>query len=261
MPSGTIPRRSPKVSHKKIPETDAIFDQVTHMNHSAAQADDVLRISMDAKAIVKVGPCARGGKSRVRGDAAEHDFQPEATVTPVGILLPTSNELFVYGITSKVTSDCLVDRLVQGWETVRKRLAHITTLVINLDNGPENYSRRTQFMQRLVEFVHRYHIRVRLAYYPPYHSKYNPIERCWGILENHWNGTLLDSIETVLAFTRTMTWHGVHPVVELVTTTYQTGVKLTKEAMDRVAAQLQRLPRLEKWFVDIAYPPPTSWDT
>jgi hypothetical protein len=261
MPSGTIPRRSPKVSHKKIPETDAIFDQVTHMNHSAAQADDVLRISMDAKAIVKVGPCARGGKSRVRGDAAEHDFQPEATVTPVGILLPTSNELFVYGITSKVTSDCLVDRLVQGWETVRKRLAHITTLVINLDNGPENHSRRTQFMQRLVEFVHRYHIRVRLAYYPPYHSKYNPIERCWGILENHWNGTLLDSIETVLAFTRTMTWHGVHPVVELVTTTYQTGVKLTKEAMDRVAAQLQRLPRLEKWFVDIAYPPPTSWDT
>lgn len=231
------------------------------MNHSADQADDVLRISMDAKAIVKVGPFARGGKSRVRVDAADHDFQPEATVTPVGILLPTSNELFVYGITSKVTSDCLVDRLVQWWETVRERFAHITTLVINLDNGPENHSRRTQFMQRLVEFVHRYHIRVRLAYYPPYHSKYNPIERCWGILENHWNGTLLDSIETVLAFTRTMTWHGVHPVVELVTTTYQTGVKLTKEAMDRVEAQLQRLPRLEKWFVDIAYPPPTSWDT
>jgi len=72
---------------------------------------------------------------------------------------------------------------------------------------------------------------------------------------------LLDSIEAVLAFTRTMTWNGVHPVVELVTTTYQTGVKLTKEAMDRVEAQLQRLPHLEKWFVDIPYPPPTSWDT
>jgi transposase len=28
---------------------------------------------------------------------------------------------------------------------------------------------------------------------PPDHSKYNPIERCWGILENHWNGTLLAS--------------------------------------------------------------------
>jgi len=231
------------------------------MNHRADQADDVLRISMDAKAIVKVGPFARGGKSRVQGEAADHDFQPEATVTPVGIFLPTLDELFVYGITSKVTSDCLVDRIVQWWETVRERFAHITTLVINLDNGPENHSRRTQFMQRLVEFVHQYHIRVRLAYYPPYHSKYNPIERCWGILENHWNGALLDSIEAVMAFTRTMTWNGVHPIVELVTTTYQTGVKLTKEAMDRVEAQLQRLPHLEKWFVDIPYQSPTSWDT
>jgi transposase len=231
------------------------------MNHLADQADDVLRISMDAKAIVKVGPFARGGKSRVPVEATDHDFQPEATVTPVGIFLPTSDELFVYGITSKVTSDCLVDRIAQWWETVRERFAHITTLVINLDNGPENHSRRTQFMQRLVEFVHQYRVRVRLAYYPPYHSKYNPVERCWGILENHWNGALLDSIEAVLAFTRTMTWNGVHPVVELVTTTYQTGVKLTKEAMDRVEAQLQRLPHLEKWFVDIPYPPPTSWDT
>jgi hypothetical protein len=68
------------------------------------------------------------------------------------------DELFVYGITSKVTSDCLVDRLVQWWETVRERFAHMTTLVINLDNGLENHSRRTQFMQRLVEFVHQLRI-------------------------------------------------------------------------------------------------------
>jgi hypothetical protein len=38
-------------------------------------------------------------------------------------------------------------------------------------------------------------------------------------------------------------------------------VKLTKEAMERIEAQLQWLPHLEKWFVNIAYPPPTSWDT
>ena len=231
------------------------------MNHLADQADDVLRISMDAKAIVKVGPFARGGKSRVQVDAADHDFPPKATVTPLGILLPTSDELFVYGVTSKVTSDCLVDRIVQWWETVRERFAHINTLGINLDNGPENHSRRTQFMQRLVEFVRQYHVGVRLASYPPSHSKYNPSERCGGILANHWNGALLDSIEAVLAFPRTMTWNGVHPIVELVTTTYQTGVKLSKEAMGRVEAQLQRLPHLEKWFVDIASPPSTLWDT
>ena len=164
---------------------------------------------MDAKATVKVGPFARGGKSRVQVAAADHDFHPEATVTPVGIFLPTLDELFVYGVTSKVTSDCLVDRLAQWWETVRERFAHMTTLVINLDNGPENHSRRTQFMQRIVEFVQQYQVTVRLAYYPPYHSKYNPIERCWGILENHWNGALLDSIDAVLQFAATMTWKGI----------------------------------------------------
>ena len=234
---------------------------MNRINQAADAADDVLRISMDAKATVKVGPCARGGKSRTLVAAVDHDFQPTATLTPVGILLPAFDELFVYGVTSKVTSDCLADRLVQWWEAVRARLPHITTLVLNVDNGPENHSRRTQFMQRMVEFVQQYQVTMRLAYYPPYHSKYNPIERCWGILENHWNGSLLDSIDTVLQFAATMTWKGAHPIVALVTTTYQTGVTLTKEAMEAVEAKIKRLPHLEKWFVDIVPTPVPLWDS
>jgi DDE family transposase len=181
----------------------------------------------------------------------DHDFQPAALLTPVGIVLPALDELFVYGITSKVTSDCLADWVERWWERVRSRFAHITMLVINLDNGPENHSRRTQFMQRMVTFAQRTGLTIRLAYYPPYHSKYNPIERCWGILERHWNGALLDSIGTVIQWAATMTWKGTHPVVELITTTYKTGVKLTKAAMQSVEAQLTRRPGLEKWFVDI----------
>lgn len=215
----------------------------------------MLRISLDAKATVKVGPFARGGKSRIRTHASDHDFQPSATITPLGIFLPTQDELFLYGITSKVTSDCVVDCLVRWWETVQERFGHISMLVLNLDNGPENHSRRTQFMQRMVEFVEQSGLAVRLAYYPPYHSKYNPVERCWGILENHWNGSLLDSIDAVIQFATTMTWKGQHPVVEVVETLYQSGVKLTKEAMDLVEAQITRLPGLGKWFVDIV---PTS---
>jgi hypothetical protein len=57
-----------------------------------------------------------------------------------------------------------------------------------------------------------------------------------------------------------MTWKGKHPVVKLVTSIYQTGVKLTKEAMDAVETHLQRLPSLEKWFVDIAYRAPDLGD-
>jgi hypothetical protein len=211
----------------------------------------VLRISIDAKATVKVGPFARGGKSRVPTLAVDHDFQPAALLTPVGIVLPALDELFVYGITSKVTSDCLADCVERWCERVRSRFAQITMLVINLDNGPENHSRRTQFMQRMVTFAQRTGLTIRLAYYPPYHSKYNPIERCWGILELHWNGALLDSISTVIQWAATMTWKGTHPVVELITTTYKTGVKLSKAAMQPVEAQLTRRPGLEKWFVDI----------
>lgn len=123
-----------------------------------------------------------------------------------------------------------------------------------------NHSRRTQFMQRLLEFVERYQITVRLAYYPPYHSKYNPVERCWGILEQHWNGSLLDSVDAVIQYASTMTWKGKHLAVELVTSIYQTGVKLTKEAMDAVETRLPRLPSLKKWFVDIAYRAPDLRD-
>jgi transposase len=206
---------------------------------------------MDAKATVKVGPFSRGGKSRVKVKAADHDFDPLARVTPVGILMPQTNELFLYAITSKVTSDCLVDCLIQWWEAVQERFPTVETLVINLDNGPENHSHRTQFMSRLLDFCEKYHVNIRLAYYPPYHSKYNPVERCWGALEMHWNSTLLDSIDTLLEYARSMTWKEAHPLVELVTTVYQTGVKLSKSAMEALEVHFERLPRLDKWFVDI----------
>lgn len=203
---------------------------------------------------MKIGPFSRGGLNRIPTVAADHDFEPLAKVTPVGILLPASAELFVFGVTSRVTSDCLVDCLEQWWQQVRERFRHITTLVVNLDNGPENHSNRTQFLYRMVEFAHQYGLRVRLAYYPPYHSKYNPIERCWGVLEHHWNGALLDTVDTLVRFAETMTWKGRHPVVKLITTIYQTGVKLTKQAMAAVEAQVIRLPQLERWFVDIVPP-------
>jgi hypothetical protein len=239
---------------KKIPETDAIFDQVSEMNATADAAPDSLRISVDAKATLKGGPFARGGKSRTPTRACDPDFTADATVTPVGIFLPQTDELFIYGVTSKVTSDCLIDCLTQWWDTVRSRFAHITTLVINLDNGPENHSRRTQFLARLLAFVRQYGITIRLAYYPPYHSKYNPIERCWGILEQHWNGSLLDTLDAVLQFAASMTWNGIHPIVDLATTIYQTGVRLSQEAMALIEAQIQRLPGLDKWFVEITPP-------
>lgn len=200
---------------------------------------------------MNVGPFSRRGRSRTETKAVDHDFKPEATLTPFGILLPEHDDLTVYMARSKVTSDFIVDRLEDWWEFNRVRFPKVKKLVLNLDNGPENHSRRTQFLKRLVEFARAARLDVDLAYYPPYHSKYNPIERCWGILELHWNGALLDSIEAVLGYAETMTWKGGHPEVVLVETQYTNGVKLSPKEMEALESQVQRLPTLEKWFVSI----------
>ena len=206
---------------------------------------------MDAKATVKVGEFSRDGASRVPTQALDHDFHPEAQVTPVGILVPKHDYFHLFAVTSKVTSDCLVDCLEAFWSAQRTRFPCVSTLVLNLDNGPECHSRRTQFMARIVAFAEKTGLTVRLAYYPPYHSKYNPVERCWGVLEHHWNGSLLDSVETVERFASSMTWKGRRPVVTRISAIYETGVKLSKDAMRELEAKLQRLPKLSKWFVNI----------
>jgi hypothetical protein len=220
--------------------------------HKEAEEDEtILRVSLDAKATVLIGLFSRRGKTRVIVRAADHDFKPDKKLTPFGIFLPQYGELYLYFTSSRVTSDFIADCFQDFWTTVRDRFDHVQTLLLNLDNGPENHSRRTQFMKRLVDFVDEFQVTIQLAHYPPYHSKYNPIERAWGVLENHWNGSLLDSVETVLNFAQTMTWNGQHPIIHLVEKTYHTGVKLTKKAMDKLEKRFERLPDLEPWFVRI----------
>jgi hypothetical protein len=198
-----------------------------------------------------VGEFSRDGSSRVPVRGLDHDYEPDAKVTPFGLLLPEHDELSIVVSTSKVTSDFIVDTLEQWWCENKPRFPKVDTLVLLQDNGPENSGRRTQFLHRMVDFVEQHQINVRLAYYPPYHSKYNPVERCWGVLENHWNGSLLDTVEAVTGFAQSMTWKQRHPLVRLVTQAYQSGVRISKTAMKAVERKLSRLPHLPSWFIDI----------
>lgn len=83
-------------------------------------------------------------------------------------------------------------------------------------------------------------------------EKYNTIERCWGVLEMHWNGTLLDAIPTALAWANSMTWKGVQPIVRLLEGIYETGARLTKSEMRPYEERLMRAPELPRWSVTIA---------
>jgi hypothetical protein len=236
---------------KKIQETDAIFANVRQENQTADDDPEVIRISIDAKAKVAVGDYSREGESRgtEATKAWDHDPEPERKLVPQGILDVTSSLLSIFIGTSNGTSDFIADCLGQWWEANKVKYPNARRLVINLDNGPENSSHRTQFMNRLVMFADVTGLEIKLVYYPPYHSKYNLIERCWGILENHWNGTLLNSVETVVQWARTMTWKGAQPIVSLIETTYAKGVRLTKDAFAAIESRLQRHDDLPKYDV------------
>ena len=205
---------------------------------------------MDCKATVKLGPFSRGGKTRGEYKASDHDFGGTEHYIPCGILAEETAQLSVPCGSSAKTSDFLVDTLAAWWQGLRvKEQSAIDRVQLKMDNGPERSGRRTQFLHRRVQLVDTIGKPFQLLYYPPYHSKYNPIERCWGILELHWNGTQLRDTDTMLEWTKRMTWKGINPVVTLSRKVYAKGVTLRKTAMHAVEARLERTPLLPKWDI------------
>jgi Rhodopirellula transposase DDE domain len=242
---------------KRVKETDAIFARVHEVHRQAAsEGAQTLRLSLDSKAAVLLGPFSRGGHSRTGTQGADHDFKPEGVLTPFGLFRPETSESALFFTDSGVTSDFMADCLEQWIAERAEALKEVRKLVLDLDNGPENSGQRSQWLLRMVQLAQRYGWVVVLAYYPPYHSKYNPIERLWGLLENYWRGELLDSEAAVLGYAGHMTYNGVHPQVHRCTERYAKGVKLTKAERKRLEQRLQRKPGLEKWAIEIPPPPP-----
>jgi Rhodopirellula transposase DDE domain len=217
---------------------------------NAEKQGQVKRLSIDCKATVNIGDDSRGGMTRGNIHALDHDMGCEEKHTPFGIVDEDTGALTLTFGNSHKTSDFIVDNLLNWWEnTSTDERASIAHIQLKVDNGPESSGVRTQFLQRMVEFADYTRKPIQLLYYPPYHSKYNPIERCWGILEQHWNGALLDSVETMLEWAKSMTWKGIKPVVNLSRTIYKKGVSLSKKAMVEIEARLKRNPTLPKWDI------------
>jgi hypothetical protein len=107
---------------------------------------------------------------------------------------------------------------------------------------------RTQWLRRLAEFSAQNNVTVQLACYPPYHSKYNPVERVFGVLENYWNADPLRSISQALAMAASMTYKGVQPQTSLHEGGSK-GTRLKMKAMKVLEQGLERMEGLKKWFV------------
>ena len=207
-------------------------------------------MSIDGKATVHIGEFSRGGLTRGDHKACAHDLGCKEKYIPCGIVDEESGELSITFGSSSKTSDFIVDTLAARWQAMEEQAkTAVERLQIKMDNGSESSGVRTPFLHRMVQLADQIGKPIQLLYYPPYHSKYNPIERCWGILELRWNGTKLVDVETMLEWAKGMTWKGIHPVVALSHQVYQKGISLGQKAMRTVEARLERHPELPKWDI------------
>jgi len=83
------------------------------------------------------------------------------------------------------TSDFIVDGLNYWWRYNKRRHPNITGLQIDLDNGSEIESYRTQFIKRMVDGSDKIQLPIELVYDPPYHSstiRWNTAGVYWNLM-------------------------------------------------------------------------------
>jgi len=109
---------------------------------------------MDCKATVNIGDYSRGGKTRGDNKANDHDMGCKEKYTPFGVQKEGTAELYLTVDSSAKTSDFIVDSLYAWWEhqSPEERGA-LSVLQIKADNGPESNGRRTQFLNRMLQFA------------------------------------------------------------------------------------------------------------
>ncbi len=231
---------------KKVKETDLIFENVKLKKEEALNDENTALISIDTKDKVIIGPYSRNGKSRISVEACDHELTNDCLI-PFGILDLKTNQPYFYNFTNKPTSNAIVDCID---DYLSDKLC--TKLVILLDNGPDNSGVRTAFLKALVDLSDKYQIEIELVYYPPYHSKYNPIERLWARLEIMWNGMLLLSKQICKKVMEQLTWKKVRSKVKYITKEYQKGIIYSKEEMNRYeGVNIHRNEILKKWSIII----------
>ncbi len=128
---------------------------------------------------------AGGGQTRGDNQALDHDMGQVDKAIPCGIVNEDSGVLFLGFGKSCKTSDFIVDNLNGWWDSLTAQQQTATaTIQIKVDNGSESSGVRTQFLSRLVDWADEIGKTLHLLYFPPYHSKYNPIVNGVGAFSN-----------------------------------------------------------------------------
>jgi len=237
---------------EKVKETDAIFENVFEtLKFIEIEDETVSAISIDDKARKLIGNLSDKGKSWFERKALDHDTKYDYAVIPFGILDLKTNETFITCTLGKSTAEFKVDS-IDEYIIYKKKSKNIKRLIIFLDNGPENSGRRTLWLERLVELAKKHNITIELVYYPPYHSKYNKIERYWARLSLSWNGTIIDSLPKLVMVMNKVTWNGIKTKAKVSLKEYDTKIKIDSEEMEKLEKNnIHRDKILKKWSIVI----------
>ena len=141
-------------------------------------------ISIDTKKKEILGTLTRDEKVVTKGEEPipvyDHDYSYLGTgkVIPHGIYDLKLNEGYLSIGNSHETAEFVVDNLEWWWETVGKyEYPQATRILILCDSGGANGYRHHLFKKCLQKLARKIDKRLVIAHYPPYCSKYNPIER------------------------------------------------------------------------------------
>ncbi len=209
-------------------------------------------ISMDTKKKEMLGNFHREGVT----DAIEptivndHDFASasDGKVIPHGIYDVAKNEASMHLNGSRDTSELACDSIELWWQ----EQGHIdypaaTDMLVLCDGGGSNSSSHYIFKEDLQSLSNRLGITIRICHYPPYCSKYNPIEhRVFPHVTRACKGVPLESIETAKHYIeKTETTKGLNVVVRLLDKVYATGRKYAKDFKNNMTIKFDDF--LPKW--------------
>ena len=196
-------------------------------------------LSIDCKKKERLGNLYRAGKCYCTKSVKvlDHDYEhlSDGKVIPHGIYDMQANVGYITIGNSSETADFVVDNLLWWWLNHGiHRYPDAENILIFCDAGGANSYRHHLFKHRLMGFAKETGLKVIVCHYPPYCSKWNPIEhRLFSQVHRAIEGVVFSDYETVKGlFEQTSTETGLSVIVRLNLKEYPIGIKINKEQVD-----------------------------
>lgn len=219
---------------KRVVHRNEQFENIAALKASYQAAGNPV-VSMDTKKKEYLGNFYRSGHLYTTEtiETYDHDFYSfaEGIVIPHAIYDLVHNKGYINIGTSRDTSQFVCDSLRQWWYTQGQvDYPQATSILVLCDGGGSNNSRYYIFKQDLQELADEIGLEIRIAHYPPYCSKYNPIEhRLFPHVTQACQGVVFKSVEVVKELmARTKTKQGLRVTVNVIDKVYQTGRKVAE---------------------------------